>query len=217
MPFDPNTAPTDADITALLQSAGLLSSSLPAIYTGIGAGALVEFGKRTGWTPFLKDEEDVTRHFSPNGTSFIDLQGGLFELTEITFDEDTAVDPAFYKLMEPDAPNDGLPYTYLLFTGGVYGEPGTINVTGKWGRVESFDFDVWLAVCEIGALMVAPGLSATSGGSSGDIKEVKVDDVTIKYDNDDSNNASGEDRSQIGRWKAHVSSVVNRYKRRGVS
>lgn len=188
------TWPTDSEINAFIVSSGItLTSSL----SGLSEAAKNAWELDTGWIPFLSTAQ--LRKFDPNHSHILLLDNGLLDLgyvkltgTEVTLDTD------FYCY-----PANSEPKLWLKFNFPLYGVSQSIAVSGNWGYSDELPADVFEALLRCGA-----GI-AYNLYQQGAYTRIKQDDVELS-------SGSQEWASQVGMWKTHYESVVNRYRFRQV-
>lgn len=117
------------------------------------AGSIKEWERRTGWIPFKKQSTDTTRDFTrtdPYG--YLELNGGILEVTSIVVGTRTYIQNEDYKLMRLNSAQGERPFDGIRFkqpvnaysTRPIWGTE--IEVTGKWGFSENIPADVWKAI-----------------------------------------------------------------------
>lgn len=135
--------------------------------TGVN-GAIAEWERLTGYTPFLSDGTIKTMTFNVDARAFsstgiLQLGGGLLELSSATVSGSTI--PSDYVLLQPDnAPLRGKPYRWLKFptlknrylSSGVM--PLKFVVTGKIGYGLTVPADAWEEVLEMACLFTLTGV-----------------------------------------------------------
>ncbi len=83
-----------------------------------------------------------------------------------------------YYLRPDNAPQQGRPFTYVDFLTPTLGVPQSIMITAVWGYTKALSADVWLAIRNYGASILAGQLNLV--GSSG-LTKFAADTITIQY------------------------------------
>ncbi len=175
---------------------------------GAAAAAADDWERQTRWLPFLSPGQSETRTFDPPADSpILFLSAGLLSLSRITVNVvggSAGVPLAWgrdFRLLPQNAPAQSKPYEMVEFLSGgyradawqagfagigygfsplagAYGQAGSMQITGEWGRVPAVPADVAQAVLRMGALQLAPELAAAI---SGGLVERKDGDETERF------------------------------------
>jgi hypothetical protein len=180
-----NAYPTQGDLIRFLYAANLIDSataptgraaSLP--YEAAVDGARAEFESRTNRT-YRAAAASVVYDPPTDGDALLDLEGDWATITSITRDGDLLVAEDDYRLR----PLDGPPYRFVEFIAGQsaplpWSTRGTVTVTGTRGSAATVPDDVYQAVLQRAAAMLAPSLQGilTRGAQS-----VKQADASITF------------------------------------
>lgn len=188
------TWPTDSEINAFLVAAGItLTSSL----SGLSEAAQQAWELDTGWVPFLSTAQE--RKYDPPRCNILLLDNGLLDLAYVKIsDTEVTEGTDFWQY-----PANTDPKLWLKFNYPLHGTNLSIAVSGNWGYSDSLPADVYEA-CLRGAGLVAYNLY-----QQGAYNKIVQDDVTLSSGNQ-------EWASQVGMWKTHYETVVNRYRFRQV-
>lgn len=208
----PSAFPTISDVTTFLTEAGFLSGSLPTSLVGVAASAKEEWERDSGFVPWIA-LSDITRYFDPPSGYILDLAGGLATLTTLTIAGQGLTEWQDFWLEPPNAVPLA-PWTFVRFAYNVYGEPQSIEVTGKWGYrlagTNAVPQDVFDAVLRRAAGKALAVLRA-SGVATGPLTSVKQDDVAYAW------GEGSESQVMVGgpaQWEQEWRETLARYKRR---
>jgi hypothetical protein len=207
--------PASADLQQFLYAGGLIGAAtavgqeayLP--FADACAAALGEWERRTNYAPFMADSAASARLFTPSGTRFLDLQGGIVTSPAVVVgytpsSVGTTLSVGTDVLLRPQNANlRSRPWTWLEFIFvPTWTLPDTIQVTAKWGYCANgaIPEGAWLAVMKIAASMVYEQ-TIRSGG----LKRLTEGDVTKEW---------GAATSQ---WGDDVNRAVAQYGRRSMA
>ncbi len=179
--------PDGSDLEAYLAASQVEmpdGSAVPATIASdaLMAAAAILFGEKTGWVPFIGEEQ--TRTFDPpgrpinglgstgGGGNILRLNAGLLSVSSLTIGGVAKTEGTDFYLMRhrPD-----MPAYAIRFRSVVYGEPGDISIEGDWGRMADSDDAANQAVLNLGAQMACYAIrdGIGSGGISWDEADVK--------------------------------------------
>lgn len=199
--------PTGTDLGNFLIARGILSDlpgdldDLDEIMTGV----VEDFEQDTGWFPFLADADPEDRYFTLNGSSTLFLHMGIVDDTIIISIEDEVldqVDPP-YSLQPTGSVANGKPWTRIEFTYDVSSTEGGVEVHAIFGYTATLPTNVKRALLRRGASEYLNDISNTVVGTSGQVTEIKQDDVTKKY-----GNAGGSLQDD---WNSYYDRIVMKY------
>lgn len=175
---------------------------------GAAAAAADDWERQTRWLPFLSSGLSETRSFDPPVDSpILFLSAGLLSLTRITVNVvgGSAGVPLVagrdFRLLPQNAPAQSKPSEIVEFLSGgypagawqagfagigygfsplagAYGQAGSVQITGEWGRVLAVPADAQQAVLRMGALLLAPEMAAAI---SKGLVERKAGDETERF------------------------------------
>lgn len=171
--------PTRADLQAFLEGHGLdLAAALVAQLAPAIDGARGDFEGDVRRV-MLAPEDDATRRFDPprtwrdNGARLF-LPKDLAALTTVVYQPtgqtaETLTENEDYVLEPYDAPDDGYPYTCILFFRRWTQPIGprmrrSLLVTGRWGFGTTIPGDAWLSICARGASRLFTHISHSETG-----------------------------------------------------
>lgn len=183
-----------------------------------------EFEILTGWEPFLKDTDVVTRWYDPPGIhGFGDYRNrgrilylGAGALSDVSVWVNVGIDSPGILLEEGtdyflravsgsyNSSVSDVPWDTIEFFNIQHGFPRSIRVDAKWGRVSSIPDDVRLAILSRSAQMLAPSASVLIQGGAVQRRE---GDVEWRYA------SSGVLGEVIKTFELDYMSTVERYKR----
>lgn len=170
--------PAVSDVRTLLAGAGITSTLDDTALGTLLDGAVAQFEQRTGWLPFVAAEDESVRLFDPpglvpgvaygfiGGGQRLKFGAGLVSASALTIGGVAKAQNTDWWLYPQSAPGAGMPYTHLLFRWPIYGSPGTVSITGRWGYCLSSTVpaDAWRAVLHLAA---AEALAIEGGRASG--------------------------------------------------
>lgn len=223
------TYPVGDELAEFLVSCGMLSNGLTDIqkfidFDGAMSAASAEFERLTGYLPFLSSGTEQTRVFDGPGCSLLQLRSGLLSMSSLVINTVTYTVNQQFVLQPTDAPERGLPYTYLDFGSGWnsgdwnigsefqlgagslvgLGTLGSgrraISVTGVWGFCLTLPADVRQALLSWGAARVAPRLMHSITGG---LKQQKAGNDSWTW-------SESMFSAQINAWKCEMTEVANR-------
>ena len=186
--------PQGPELEVLLRASGMVDAAPSSTqqlndYSAACNAAAAEWGKVTGYTPFLANTADVLRKFDPPGQApqgarygwrtrggrrVLEFDNGLVSLTSLYTAVSTTnagtlrVLNTDFWLRPSNAVADGVPYQSIEFVGPVWGGADSIQALGKWGYGATVPDDAWQAMLYMAAARLVPSLSAAlhSGMSS---------------------------------------------------
>lgn len=208
--------PVDADVVAFIAAAGIALPSGMAALEGYAEAANREFEQETGWPPFLADADDSTRTFDPpgphltgggyaqtrGGRRVLALRAGLVSLTSI--DCGGILPATQYRLLPLNAAVQGKPSSIIEFLVPIFGQAGSVLVTGRWGYSVTVPEDVFQAILRIAA-----------SNALKDLSEANNIQNPIKWNRGEVGESFDPDRyGKAGsQWRGYVDRTISRYKR----
>lgn len=198
-----DTYPQASDVQKLLAATGLpVPATLD--YDGAAQAAASEWERRVGWWPFLSTGAIETRFFDPPGagpsagrtTSYrggriLDLGSGLLELPYngvaigVIQPLGNPIEPGTigtvltlnlqYFLRPDNAQARKLAWTRIEFLTPIRGLPQSIAVSGVWGRHRKVPAEVWRAILEKAASLLAPEIELSLNRGRVRVKNEHVD------------------------------------------
>ncbi len=156
--------PLAPDLAELLAGAGLTAPSVSERMDGFCASALAQFGRETGYTPFLA--ASATRYFDPpgyhsgpyagrrGGERILRLDNGLVSVSALTIGGESKTVNEDFWLRPSNNPAGGKPYEWIEFYSPVFGTPNCISITGVWGYASTLPADAWHGILYLAAVMV---------------------------------------------------------------
>jgi hypothetical protein len=187
--------PTEAELTTFVGTIPDLTLDASYDLALPLARAISAWESLTGWHPYIKDGTDKTHYFDPPkvGTHgcVLNLRKGLLVLTSLTtglnYDQSggsALTQNTDFKLWPYDGGLTGEPWTQIHFKTTPYGEPGTIKLIGRFGKVDSCPDDVKLAILSYAtALTIDP-----MAGANGSLQRVKQGPVEYEFSKDSTAN-----------------------------
>lgn len=214
--------PETTDLQAFVPSGFTLPSE--NIQQAALNAAIDEWHRRTGFTPFMAAEEEVTLSFTPayERRGVIDFKGGFAAVPVVTYSDTELVLYADYELMPENAVERKRPYTYLRFLGNNpwgYGplltssEDTRITVTGPFGFCPYGELpdDVWLAILAKAAANLSTNV--TGGSTNSGIVAKQEGTTRIEYAQ------GGPYRTEVKEWNSLFETTLRTpgYKRTAVA
>lgn len=220
--------PDVTEFTEYLQASGLYGISPTAAQLlldleGALAAGIEQWENMTRYWPFLSNGDiNEGRFFDPDGSSIIDLNGGLLRFTslstDIAYDANVSgtisdyssgqerVDIRDFALAPSDAPSRKRPYTYIKCGWWTRGAPASIKVVGEWGYCIDRDLPKTArrAVMALAAMEVQPQIQRLI--SQGGLKRLTRGDETKEWGIDDLRKAGLD-------WQSVADSAVKQYQR----
>lgn len=193
--------PTGSDVAAFLKA---MDVDIDAAEAQALADAAVEaWNDATGYHPFLSSGASETVTYDPPGTSgipaILDLRGGFVSISAVAVDGAAQTAGTDYYPL----PSGRVPITSLAFRTSVYGEPGSISVTGVKGYSATLSASDWLAVRGHAAAMAVQIQSAAGG-----VRRVKAGPVETEFD-------TTAGRDSVTRWMDTFKKAAARYRAAG--
>ena len=164
--------PTSSETSTRLTSYGL---TLPTGYTAQNAidDAVAKWEYLCGFSPFLAGSSNTYVH-DPCDSEIVRLRAPFGQITSVEVDGEAVTIGDDVFLMPGSVVNE--PYQFLQFGWTVYGNPGTIEVTGKLGWLQIPDA-VWNAVLEFACGVV----QRRTSGVAGEVQSIKQESVQIEF------------------------------------
>lgn len=204
----PSAIPTEEDLGAVLEGAGLITGipesgteQYSALTRALGT-ALSRLKTETGWKPF--EGESQTRTYTSDGTNMLFLDSGLLDLDTLLISGDEYTPDTDFYLLPENAALDGEPYTLIEFMFDLPTTRKAISIEGTWGRMSPLDDEAVGAVLACAAIMAGAELRGISKPAT-NLVEFVQGPVRRKY------SESGESFGVFETWANTWSTFVNRY------
>jgi len=214
--------PSEADVLALLTSAGMITEDTVTDLLRIPArlnGLIGQFEQDTGYAPFLATGVQETRKFRRDSPSQLwDMLGGIIpgSITLVThtglFDEFgtttfTLEPEEWYTMVPYDPAPRKRPYEYLKLAH--RGKIGVIAVTANWGYWTQLPAEVWQAILMGTAALIYPSIkNALDAQGGGPVQRVKRGELEVELAS-----TQAERMALYTSWLGAYKSTVANYRR----
>jgi hypothetical protein len=220
--------PIGDDLVAFMTGAGV---TLPK---GIDADELInatieEWEKETGYAPFLQTENDIALSVPFPSSRALTLPSALLVLTSITLSGQPLTANTHYRIGPEGGAIVGKPFEWIRFTDYLAtnnpGMPnGTLEITGKWGRVATIPASVKLAMLGKAGILASQmqtqaqsgkSSSAESGECGGDDADIsgpmavlEQDEVKVQFAT-----SVAERNAAVAQWQATWDKAIKQWRR----
>lgn len=174
----------------------------------------LQFEQDTGYIPFMASASVSVRNYTLQGGSLLFLNAGLCggsDALVIEVDDVAQTLGTSFVLLPTEAPDLGMPWTQIQFLYDVVSEIGGITIENQWGFCEVLPGNVLRGLLQGGAAEYLRDISNTIVSTSGQVIEMKQDDVQKKF----ANVTSGLSGSYVGslqqQFGAGYSRIVRSY------
>jgi hypothetical protein len=216
MAYDYTALPTTTELADLLAAAGLsdLSTDVPANLRQAFLDASKQRIEKETRRQFVPGSAGEVRYYDGSGTGLLEID----EYIDITAVEFIQLPPAasytisnFYEVSQQGAPKtileiyQGQPNLTLTYANRFEVGRSNIKVTGQFGYASSIPADVYLAIMQGAAAMMADEYSVSTGGG---LMLKSWTNADRKEDYDTSRLVS-----EVAGWKKNVEATIKRYRR----
>lgn len=174
--------PTVQEVTDRLTGLGVTSIPTGVSLSDEIAAAVSALHRAIGYSPYLAGDSASYEYNPPN--SFILLLGGpFFTITAVkinksaTYAGDSLTEGVDYWRKK------SVPYGYIEFSSRQYGDPDSIEITGKKGATDDIPVDLWKAVLDHAAAGVLEQSIATGATTTGPVSSVKQGQMSVEFGN----------------------------------